>query len=417
MYPVHITQSRERRPSVSWNEQKAARQLGPSLFPPQRPSGALPRATRVTTPRRTPARRPPSRCPRRRPPFPRRRIRPRRGSSRARRRARVVLVTAEAAAPARSPRRGPESASNPTSRADPTSAGPVIATPSPAPRNSPPTPRPSTAEGPAPSPPRGFFSEATSRGGRNASWSGLSRRTPTSSGSSPPSTRPRFDACSPTTRRARVPRAHWPASRETPGGDEEGGQGRHRARCPRLRPRPRRATRETKPREDAARRAARRVSRGEHFRRRLRDGTRGRSRRLRRRRRGETPRVSLPRRRVMAQTRPIARAIFTRRRSRGVFPPPRVKASGRGGRRPRRARRRERRRERRGDATRVPRSTAGGDAPARAPPAPRFRRRRGDRTARGRPDSTRAPPPPPPPPRRSRPPRRRARFPSASARW
>ena len=74
----------------------------------------------------------------------------------ARRRARVVLVTAAAAAPARSLVVGPESASNPTPRADLDLAGPVIATPSPAPRNSPPTPRPSTAEGPAPSPPRTF---------------------------------------------------------------------------------------------------------------------------------------------------------------------------------------------------------------------------------------------------------------------
>ena len=63
--------------------------------------------------------------------------------------------------PQQQPRRvplvvGPESASNPTPRADLDLAGPVIATPSPAPRNSPPTPRPSTAEGPAPSPPRTF---------------------------------------------------------------------------------------------------------------------------------------------------------------------------------------------------------------------------------------------------------------------
>ena len=216
MYPVHITQSRERRPSVSWNEQKAARQLGPSLFPPQRPSGALPRATRVTTPRRTPARRPPSRCPRRRPPFPRRRIRPRRGSSRraeARpRRARHCRSSSPGAFP---------SSSDPRARRTPPRARTWT---SPAPSSPPLPPRRATLpRRPARPPPRvprlplrGPF-EATSRGGRNASWSGLSRRTPTSSGSSPPSTRPRFDACSPTTRRARASLAPiTPASRETP---------------------------------------------------------------------------------------------------------------------------------------------------------------------------------------------------------
>ena len=54
---------------------------------------------------------------------------------------------------------GPERASNPTPRADLNLnlvAGPVIATPPPAPRASPPTPHPPTAEGPALSPPRTF---------------------------------------------------------------------------------------------------------------------------------------------------------------------------------------------------------------------------------------------------------------------
>ena len=265
---------------------KSSAPTRPVLFHLSGPRGHC-LARRATTPRRTPARRPlamsatPST-------IPSKEDSPEEGKLAARGGAPASCSSP----PKQQPRRvplvvGPETRVEPHPARGPGPRRPRHRHPFPAPRNSPPTPRPSTAEGPAPSPPRTFRGHVARGGTRRGAGFRVAHLLRAAL------LRPRPARASTHARRRRDARARpsRPSSRRRAKPLVEMKKAAAGATALRaLGCALDRDARHVKPslaKTPAAHAPRDGVSRGEHFRRRLRDGTRGRSRRLRRRRRGK----------------------------------------------------------------------------------------------------------------------------------